>query len=244
MLFTASVTASEFQLDEYVMGTEDIEYYPHYGKASATDANFSGFARELLDEFALQSGVQWQYRLLPIKRLFQLFLYDDVIDFKYPDNPAWQPHLRKGKKIYYSDPVGHYIDGVMVNSNNLSMTINDLRLLGTIRGFTPEPYLQLVETKRLRIQEFAKSDHLIQAVLSGRVDGAYLNIDVAAHKADRFSNSMSKLEFHEGLPHALGDYRVSSIRNPKIITELNDFLQKNIKYRRDLSQKYQIKFIE
>ena len=68
----------------YVIGVEDVPYYPLYdfrnGKVS--------YASELLNEFARQYNFDIQFMPVPIKR-FSRWLIEEQIDFKYPDNEIW-----------------------------------------------------------------------------------------------------------------------------------------------------------
>ena len=54
----------------YEIGTEDIEYYPHYGRKNSSDDEFSGFARPFFDKFSNEYQLDFQYTPLPIKRLY------------------------------------------------------------------------------------------------------------------------------------------------------------------------------
>ncbi|WP_445945097.1 hypothetical protein [Shewanella sp.] len=95
---------------EFVIGVEDIEYYPIYAKR---DGDYAGFARELFDAFGAANGHSFQYKPLPIKRLFSDFL-GNKLDFKFPDSPYWQTDMKADKNVIYSASVLEYIDGVLV----------------------------------------------------------------------------------------------------------------------------------
>ena len=71
----------------YSIGTEYIEYYPHYGKTSAESHEFEGYARLFFDDFSIKKDVSIEYTPQPIKRLYLNFLVKQSIDFKYPDSP-------------------------------------------------------------------------------------------------------------------------------------------------------------
>ena len=223
-----------------VIGTEDIEYYPHYGRAHDGDGEFAGYARELFERFAAESSLAVDYHPMPIKRLYQSLMVDGTIDFKYPDNANWQKALHALKPVYYSDPVGYYMDGVMVHSDRREMSLSELRVLGIMRGFTPEPYLQAINEGRIQIREYSKTGDMLRALLAKRVDAAYLNIDVANYQLQQKFEAGAPIEYLPKLPSASGEYRLSTVKHPAIIRQFNQFLRANPRLKGQLARKYRI----
>jgi hypothetical protein len=95
----------------YVVGVEKQSFQPHYWIGD--QGEYQGFARDLLDLFARDAGLDIQYQPLPVNQLTQ-HLLNGSIDFKYPDSPNWAGDLKGGKGIVYSQPVVQYVDGVLV----------------------------------------------------------------------------------------------------------------------------------
>lgn len=84
---------------EYVVGVEDISYYPHY---ESIDGVFQdSYSKAILDLFSEYSGHKLVYKPLPVKRLFRSIV-NGSIDFKYPDNEYWSADDKKGADIKYS----------------------------------------------------------------------------------------------------------------------------------------------
>ena len=94
------------------LGTEDILYFPIYGRENNLSDEFSGFAREFFDEFSTQMDVNIVYVPLPIKRIYKSLMVDQSIDLKFPDNPSWQSIYREDIPLIYSDPFIQFTDGV------------------------------------------------------------------------------------------------------------------------------------
>ncbi len=128
------------------LGTEDILYFPIYGRENNLSDKLSGFAREFLDEFSNQTDVNIVYVPLPIKRIYKSLMVDQSIDLKFPDNPNWQSSYREDISLIYSDPFLQFTDGVMIKTANIDSSSFKLEVLGSIRGFTPVSYLKKIES--------------------------------------------------------------------------------------------------
>lgn len=70
---------------------------------------------------------------------------------------------------------------------------------------------------------------LLRKAASGRVGGAYINVDVARYFLENEAQSPDALVFDPALPHVRDFYFLSTLDHPKVIAEFNAFLrnQKN-----------------
>ena len=221
----------------YTIGVENINYYPQY---AYENNEYKGYARELFDLFAKSKGYTFEYKALPIKRLFSEFLTGDV-DFKYPDNPYWSADDKKGKNVVYSADVAEYIDGVMVKSSNKGKGLATLKTMGIVMGFTAWDYLDKIKSGVIKLQENSDFTALIKQTLIDRNDGAYCNIDVGNHILAEVVRKNGELVFDPALPHSKDHYKLSSIKHNKVIDEFNDFLKSNKAAIDNLKKKYNIK---
>lgn len=211
------------QTKTFTVGVEDLEYYPQY---SHTGDEYTGFGRELLDAFAKSKGYTFQYKILPLNRLFFEFLKGDTLDLQYPDNAYWEAHLRTGVKVHYSKPVMPFIDGVVVHPDNKGRGLKQFKVLGTMTGFTPWNYLDLIKNKQVKVFENDSFVSLLKQAQLKRVDGAYINIEVAKYQLKEILHQPDALVFDPDLPHTKDYYYLSSRKHPKIIAEFNAFLDK------------------
>lgn len=211
------------QSKTYTVGVEDLEYYPQY---SHQGDEYIGFGRELLDAFAKSKGYKFQYKILPLNRLFFEFLKGDTLDFQYPDNAYWEAHIRKGVKVHYSLPVMPFIDGVVVHPDNKGRGIKQFKVLGTMTGFTPWNYLDLIKNKQMKVFENDSFVSLLKQAQLKRVDGAYINVEVAKYQLKSVLHQADSLVFDPDLPHTKDFYYFSSVKHPDIIQEFNNFLLK------------------
>ncbi|WP_246172869.1 transporter substrate-binding domain-containing protein [Thermochromatium tepidum] len=221
LVWLALVAAAPVSAGErYAVGVENIDYRPY--QAGHTGV-FEGFGRELLDAFATEAGIVFEYRPLPPPRLLASLL-QDRIDFKYPDDPGWAPEARAGQVIHYSRPIVAYLDGTLVRPERLGQPVSMLRVLGTVVGFTPLAWRAAIESGAVSLRENADFGALFQQVLSGRIDGAYANVAVARDQSQRLFGHPDALVFDHRLPFARGDYRLSTRRHPQVIARFDRWL--------------------
>lgn len=209
----------------YTVGVEDLEYFPQY---SHKGNEFIGFGRELLDAFAKSKGYKFEYKILPLNRLFLENLKSQSLDFQYPDNSYWEGHLRKGVTVHYSKPVMPFIDGVVVLPANVGRGLKNFKILGTMTGFTPWNYLDLIKDKKVTVFENDGFISLLRQASLKRVDGAYINVEVAKYQLREVLNKPDSLVFDPGLPHTRDFYYFSTVKHPKVIAEFNEFLAREV----------------
>jgi polar amino acid transport system substrate-binding protein len=222
------------------LGTEDILYFPLHGRLHNLSDEFSGFAREFFDEFSSQTDVNIVYVPLPIKRIYKSLIVDQSIDLKFPDNPSWQSTYRKGVSLIYSDPIIQFTDGVLIKTANIDSSLFQLEILGSIRGFTPVPYLKQITSGALQLVEFSNTSELLLAVANDKIDGAYLNVDVAAHQIKVLFSNQPGLTFAKNLPFNKGYYHLSTVNNKAVIVKFNAFMKKNVALKKSLLKKFNI----
>lgn len=113
-----------FAESTYVVGVEDARFMPYYSVDE--QGEYQGFARELLDAFAEDSGIRLLYRPLPVDALLGVML-EGSVDLKYPDHPAWAVSDKSGHSLHYSQAVVPYVDGVMVAPRRLGLGVEQLK---------------------------------------------------------------------------------------------------------------------
>ena len=232
-LFTIPASA---QSRQFTIGVEELYYRPYY---YVEKSDYKGAAREIMDLFAKRNGLVFKYKALPVNRLYKQFLAGEV-DLKFPDNPHWKTDLKKGRSIAYSKPVLPFIDGVMVTPANKGKGLGQLKVLGTVLGFTPWNYLDLIKSGKLRVIENNSFGGLLEQVIMGRVNGAYMNPAVARYQLSKVLQKPGALVFDPDLPHINDSYRLSSLNFPGIIGRLNHFLKENENSVREIMRKHNI----
>ncbi|EGB15593.1 hypothetical protein DND132_2390 [Pseudodesulfovibrio mercurii] len=210
------------------VGVESIDY-PPYG--SFRNGDYEGFARDLLDSFAIEYGYVMIYVALPVKRLYQEFLETRTLDLKFPDSESWHRSRRKGLNVRYSEPVCTYTDGILVRPGDLGKGMGAIHTLGILAGFKPWLLEPPIDPKSIRLSENLSISGLLGKGLMGRVDGVYANVEVARHLLAAMGLE-DKLVYDPDLPHASGFYRLSTIKFPLVMREFDEFMRT----RRELVQ--------
>ena len=237
LLIFLSVLPSVAQPRRVTIGVEDLYYRPFYYMEKG---EYKGVSRELLDAFAKSRNLVFQYKALPVYRLYKEFLAGEV-DLKYPDSPYWKSDAKKGRSITYSNPVIPFIDGVMITPENKGKGIGHIKVLGTVLGFTPWSYMKLIKAGEVKVIENNSFDGLLEQVIMGRINGAYMNPVVARYRLNKVLKKPGALVFDPDLPHIKDAYRVSSLKNPAIIDHLNRFLKENAQLVREIKARHDIR---
>jgi len=207
----------------FVVGVENIDYLPHY---TVENGEYKGFARAVLDAYAKDRGHVFEYRPIPIARLFREFV-EGHVDFKYPDHPNWSQDIKIGKAIVYSDPVVAYIDGVSVRPDKLGQPPDKIHTLGTIYGFTAWDWLDQIKAGSVRLEGNPHFEGLVKQGMWGRVDGVYANVSGVVYQLDKVLKQPGALVFDPSLPHSRSSYLLSTIKHPEIIADFNQWLKNN-----------------
>lgn len=220
--FSCIFSVSMARAVDYVVGVQDMPYAPF----SWTKGNeYFGVGRDILDSFASARGHQFSYVALPYLRNLKGFLAGDF-DFQFPEDPAWSNEIKNksGKRIYYSDALIDYIDGVSVLSKRGAIGLDELKRMGTIIGFSPvDAYRKRAAQGNLYIYENPVVDGLISQLLLGRTDGIYLSIDVVQNHMRRM-NMPGAATFAKHLPYRKSNYKLATIEHPELMKEFNAFL--------------------
>lgn len=226
LAFCALVSASASvwaERRDLVVGVEELDYYPAY---ALRKGEYVGAAREILDMFARDRGYTLSYRPLPIKRLYAELL-SGGIDLKFPDNPQWAGDQKAGYTIAYSKPVIGYVDGVLVRPENLGRSVDAVRTIGTVSGFTPFAWLDRIRAGKLQVKENPRMDLLLRQVLLERMDGAYASVAVVNSYLEKELQMPGALVFDPALPHSRDAYRLSALNHVDVVAEFDVWMAAN-----------------
>lgn len=215
--------AQGVRAEEFVVGVEDLAYLPY---SAIVDGEYRGYFRDLLDAYAADRGHSVRYRPLPVERLYRELLAGGI-DFKLPDNPQWRRDLKADKALTYSDAAAPYIDGVMVPPARLGRAQDQVKLIGTIRGFTPWALLPKIERGEIDLLENNSIGGLLRQVLSQRIDGAYVNADVARYQLEQVLRKPGALVLDTRFPLSASTYRLSTLKHPAVVTDFDAWLADN-----------------
>lgn len=209
----------------YVVGAENIDYFPHY---NFNNKKNKGFIWTVLEKFAASSGHIFEYRAYPVKRLHQE-LIDGKIDFIYPDNPEWQSSERDQSAKIFSLPIVTSFGSTMVLPDRKNKGLKNFELVSVPHGFTSVMYASLVELQKVRLIEVPDAIMALQLVLKERVDGADVEYNVAKHLLKQLGRE-DALVFDPSLPFDPANYHLSTIKHINVISQFDLFMAKNQKH--------------
>ncbi|MBU1309880.1 MAG: transporter substrate-binding domain-containing protein [Gammaproteobacteria bacterium] len=218
----------------FVVGTEDINFYPHY---NFTSSDSSGFANEVLQLFASKHGYQFSFQPLPVKRLYHEL--DGLVDFIYPDNPNWAKYQSVQASRSFSDPLIYNLGTTMVLAADKDISLSQFRTLAVIHGFTPTAWLNLRSQHRFKFYEVPNAISAVNLVLKGELQGADVEYNVAQHIL-RTQQQEGALVVASQLPMTRVSFHLSTMRHPLILQQFNRFLLNHQADIAALKHKYQL----
>lgn len=206
----------------YTVSVQDIDYYPIY-RTSSDGHDYDGYLRDVMDAFARQQGIRFNYRPRPIRRGTAEFL-GGQFDFILPAHPQWNHIAKAGKRIYYSRPLVYFKDAILVPNEKQALRPGQMRQLGTIHGFTPWKFAGEIDAGRLRVETARTPENLIRMALRGRVDVINLALPVAHYHLEQMDARNTLVPAEQLMTIERSRYHLASMKHPEVIEALNQFL--------------------
>lgn len=214
---SASVLASEKHI--YRVGIEDIEYYPMF--TTKEERNKTGFLIGVMELFAKQRGVKFEYIHLPITR-FEEWYRQESIDFRLPDNPIWNTN---NDKLVFSADILQLPSHTVVLKKNQSTPVSNLKFLGSLHGFMPAfHWEERIKSGKTQFTFKSSIRVLIQMLVKGMVDGLDVNISVVHHYAKELGYNTDDFVESTEAPIFQYTYALSTMSHPEIIKDFDAFL--------------------
>jgi ABC-type amino acid transport substrate-binding protein len=222
---------------KFRVGVELLAYFPAYNFSTHGPGDSASYA--ILESFARDQKIEFEYVALPVNRLYKDFL-DKNLDFKFPDNPKWRSDLKGSSKVLYSEPVFDYIDGTMVLPAHTGGGKDKLKKVGSVLGFTIWDYLTEIKEGHIKASEYPDFGELLRAGLKGLVDGVYINIAVGNYHLEEKLKQPKALVFDSALPHTRDSYRLSTLKHPKLLERFSNYLKTQSKDLDMIRKKYKV----
>lgn len=223
----------------YSVVVQDIDYYPIYRADPVTDS-YSGYVKELMEAFARHQGIHFEYRVRPIRRMTMEYLSGHY-DFALPDNPQWDSAAKRGLNIHYSVPLLTFEDAVFVPKARQGMQIQEMTDYGTIYGFTPWKFQDLIDAGQVELKTASRPVNLIRMALAQRVTAFNLAVPVAEYHFDELGLDGRFVPAPRLMPQTDSHYHLSSLKHPELIQAFDRFMQSQQIEVNLLLQKYGLK---
>lgn len=222
---------------EFIIGVEEVSYYPLYD-FSAAGTNKPSFSKDLLTTFFEQHDYSYRFIALPIKR-FNKWYIENSIDFKFPDNMRWRDGEQHKLNITFSQPVVKLMAGTYVLKSNAKFERDKIEKLATILGFVPTLWLDKIESGELQLIEDSTPFGIVKHILHGNVEATNIDANVIRYNL-KLLGKPNAIVLNTNIKHEVFSYHLSSIKHPEVIEQFNSFLQKNSALLQQLKQKYDI----
>lgn len=230
ILFSTSVTA-----EKYIVGAQNIEYFPHYNFSSPVD---KGVGWAILEAFSQASGHEFIYLSMPIRRL-QMELLKGHVDFVYPDNANWYNQVTKAEDKFFSLPLTHAITGTMVKMQNSTKGIGSIKRIAMPLGFTPIHWQSRIDQHLTEIVWTSDIYAGLSMLQKDRVDAMDLDVHVANYYSEH-TLDFERFTLDLTLPHNEVPFTLSTLQHQDIIDQLNQFIKSNPQKIREIKQAYGI----
>lgn len=231
-IFCIGGFAAASEVPIYTVGTQNISYKPHYDFHSPeTDS----FAEALLQLFAAQQKIQFNFVALPAKRLN----IEAEVDFIYPDNPLWRQVQQHQPELFFSQPAVRILGTTMVLAARKQLPLSQVKSIAVPRGFTPDHLLNIQASYGFILVETSDAESAVKMVLKGRVDAADVELNVANFLLKKL-NQPGALVAGTALPFAPVGFHLSSTSQPELILAFDRFLQSHSKQIAELKQYYEL----
>ncbi|WP_281561481.1 transporter substrate-binding domain-containing protein [Thalassomonas sp. RHCl1] len=241
LVFLVSFTSSaKDEQKTLVIGIEALDYLPFYQVKAGEP--LSGYSVDLLRLFGRKYGYDIKFKAYNVSRLFSVFLAGRI-DFKYPDSPNWSAQMKKSHGIHYSNSTTVIIDGILTLKKHEELLLDEFKVLGSIKGFSPWPYMGWVQTGRITLVEADNMDQLFRLLKAGRIHGAYVNVQVGLKYVEQNLPNLDVV-WNRGLPFGKDDYFLSTIYHKDVFKDFNAFLTKHKKEIDELRRRHGIEHLD
>ena len=221
--------------EHFVVGAQDIAYYPHYDFTSRID---KGLGWAILQAYSKASGHTFSYLAMPTMRL-QRELQKGHVDFVYPDNPAWNMAVPKNSHKVFSEPFVMTLGATFVTQKNTEKTLSDIKRVAYPLGFTPNIWFSAMGNRQVALTSVTEIPAALELLVLERVDAATLEYSVAQHLIHS-SARFSDIALNPALPVDQAGFRLSSLNHPEIINDVSKFISSHPRLIAGLYQKYNI----
>lgn len=235
LLFTSTISSSLASADTYIVGAQDIEYYPYYNFSSAHE---KGLGWAILEAFSKQSGHRFVYLSMPVKRL-QIEMKKGNVDFVFPDNPRWSAEINHSINKVYSEPLAETFAVTLVKTANRGKGITHVTQLATPNGFSPVKWKRQIRNGAVKVTSVNSVYDGLRRLQNNEVDALDVEYYAAKNVTRRFPQ-IGPFTTDLTLPHNVVSFSLSTLKHREIIAELNAFLLSESDSINEIKAKYGI----
>ena len=199
-----------------------------------------GIGWAILERFAEYSGNEFVYLSMPVRRL-QMEMLKGNIDFVFPDNPEWYNTITDAEDKAFSLPLVQTLAATLVKGENLGKGSTSIKRLALPLGFTPVRWQQKIDNHEVEIVTVSDTYSGLTMLQNDRVDAIRIGYHVSAHFSRRYPQ-LGPFKVDVTLPHNEVAFQLSTMHNPKLIAEFNQFILTHNALIESLYKQYEIEY--
>lgn len=234
-LFALALFTPAIQAETFIVGAQNIAYDPYYNFSSKHE---KGLGWAILEAFSKQSGHQFVYLSMPVKRL-QIELKKGNVDFVFPDNPRWSNSLTYNLNKIYSTPLVETFSVTLIKPENTNKGVSSIGKLVIPDGFSPVKWKKQISEGTVNTFTVASVYEGLSLLHNGEVDAMDIEYNVARH-ITRQHPQVGPFSADLTLPYNAVSFSLSTLKYPNIIEELNAFLHSKPETINKIKEKYGI----
>jgi ABC-type amino acid transport substrate-binding protein len=131
----------------------------------------------------------------------------------------------------------------MVTPSNKGKGLNRVKKLGTIGGYTAPAYNDLIANGQVKLIEVFSFSGLLKMVMLNRLDAAYVSVNPSIYQLREVIGNEGALTFDDALPFDKAEHLLSTMKNPEVVQQFNQFITDNQQLINDLKHKHRIQAI-
>lgn len=232
----SSSSKSTGNLRKFKVGVSYVNSYPLFSFANIED---KGLGWAILEAFAKENGIAFEYLPIPITRL-QPLMDNGAIDFIFPDNPLWVSYRSNRYPNIYSGPILSAISSTFVSRSNIDMETKDVSKVAIPFGYTAYTWVNPINKYNIQAVPVRDTRAGLNALRINAVDAADVEYNIGQYLITQDS-MLTNLSVSENLPSSPVTYHLSSIKHIMVLEKLTGFIEANPELLQSLKQKYNIK---
>jgi hypothetical protein len=232
---STSIAVKE-NIKTFKVGVSYLNSYPLFSFANIED---KGIGWAILEAFAKENAINFEYVPIPITRL-QPLMDSGAIDFIFPDNPLWVAYRSNRYPNIYSGPILTAISATFVSRSNLNMETKDVSKVAIPFGYTAYTWVEPINQYNIQSIPVRDTRAGLNALRINAVDAADVEFNIGQYLISQDS-MLANLSVSEHLPSSPVNYHLSSIKHIMILEKLTAFVDANPELIQSLKQKYKIK---
>lgn len=223
----------------YTIGISDINHYPYF---SLVKSENRGFAWSVLESFAEQHQITFNYKVIPLSKL-QLELEQGGIDFIFPDNPKFNKFKDKANPNIYSSPIAQAVAVTYTSKQKQHYTIDQVRKVAIPFGYTSWQWSEVIRQYNIQTVPVRDLFQGLYALRISNIDATDIEFNIAQHITQQ-SAYWSQMTIAKNLPSTKVDYHLSSIKHIGVLEDISQFVTNNPGLILELKERYNIKYYD